>query len=573
MRLILLEYLKQLKESGELDVLLPDLLNAMSLRIISQPQIGSRQYGVDVSAVGRDPTSGKQTLFLFIIKCGDSGRDDWDGSPQSVRQSLAEIEDVYLKNNIPPDHENDPVKVVLVTGGEMKQAVEQNVKGHILKYEEKNKLKYELWDGGKLAELIEEHLLNEKLLPSRLQKKLRKTLALLGDSDVDLSDFYDVIKHILLDDEFTTRGGNFSKKKFYKALRTVNTCLAILKKWSQEVDNLKPAILGSERAYLYAALAIERHGLNKDKYAQRSFLTTYQILIDVYVLYANKMQNNCMVSNGFISDNKFYTLECLMIFENLGLLSTASLLLQEYGILMSDQRRFEDGESVAQLIQHYIANHETTSAPCMDGHIIDIMLSLIATSMLKDQKFNTRWVADIIEMVQYSYLHLGKYFPIDSDDFDDLVDLETDGQVLKEQKFKLSTLIPILAQWAVSIGNRGLYEEIRSVIVTNLPSSVTMQIWYPCSKTIDFIALGNAQYESGNTEAPINFEPLDFDEMLNAIRAVQVNTVDIKEATPECGRAILSLIASRHYRTPIIPQFWQNPVLHKKPDSQETADS
>lgn len=52
MKLIIREYLSLLKESKELDWLIPDLLLSMGIEPFSYPQIGVRQYGVDVAAVG-----------------------------------------------------------------------------------------------------------------------------------------------------------------------------------------------------------------------------------------------------------------------------------------------------------------------------------------------------------------------------------------------------------------------------------------------------------------------------------------------------------------------------------------
>ena len=52
MKLIIREYLSLLKESNELDRLLPDLLLMMGIEPISHAQVGVRQYGVDLAAVG-----------------------------------------------------------------------------------------------------------------------------------------------------------------------------------------------------------------------------------------------------------------------------------------------------------------------------------------------------------------------------------------------------------------------------------------------------------------------------------------------------------------------------------------
>lgn len=87
MKLVIQQYLSTLKESKELDAILPDLLLVMNIRPITKPQIGVRQHGVDLAAVGKDPDDGITKVYLFAIKCGDIGRKEWDSSVQSVRQT------------------------------------------------------------------------------------------------------------------------------------------------------------------------------------------------------------------------------------------------------------------------------------------------------------------------------------------------------------------------------------------------------------------------------------------------------------------------------------------------------
>jgi hypothetical protein len=94
MKLVFRQYLASLKERKELDAVLPDLLSELGYTVISRPTIGTRQYGVDAAAVGRD-ADGRRKLFLFSIKQGDLTRADWDGSPQALRSSINDILDVH----------------------------------------------------------------------------------------------------------------------------------------------------------------------------------------------------------------------------------------------------------------------------------------------------------------------------------------------------------------------------------------------------------------------------------------------------------------------------------------------
>src|SRR6267142_1750582 len=103
MKLILSQYIRGLRERDEFDRLLPDLLLTMGYVPISKPQVGIRQYGVDLAAIGVHE-DGIEELLLIVIKRGDIGRTDWDSGPQSVRPSLNEVIDVYLKTHIEPEH-------------------------------------------------------------------------------------------------------------------------------------------------------------------------------------------------------------------------------------------------------------------------------------------------------------------------------------------------------------------------------------------------------------------------------------------------------------------------------------
>ncbi len=118
MKLLIKDYLASLRERGELDAILPDLLSELGFTVYSRPSIGTRQYGVDMAAVGVDD-DGVKKLFLFSIKAGDLKRADWDSGPQSLRPSLNEIRDVYIKSRIPPKYSDLPVVICLCFGGDM----------------------------------------------------------------------------------------------------------------------------------------------------------------------------------------------------------------------------------------------------------------------------------------------------------------------------------------------------------------------------------------------------------------------------------------------------------------------
>ena len=116
MKLVIREYLASLRERGELDAVLPDLLTELGFTVYSRPGRGTRQYGVDVAAVG-EGQDGVRRVHLFSVKSGDLDRTEWNtASPQSLRPSLDEILDHYVCSRIPPEYSDLPVAICLTLG-------------------------------------------------------------------------------------------------------------------------------------------------------------------------------------------------------------------------------------------------------------------------------------------------------------------------------------------------------------------------------------------------------------------------------------------------------------------------
>ena len=92
MRLIVKEYILQLKEKDELDTLLSQIFEEKGYAAVSQPRTGNRQYGVDIQL------HNKEELIFLVIKQGDIDRKVWDGDTNAVRQSL--VKHAKLPHNV-----------------------------------------------------------------------------------------------------------------------------------------------------------------------------------------------------------------------------------------------------------------------------------------------------------------------------------------------------------------------------------------------------------------------------------------------------------------------------------------
>ena len=107
MKLIVKDYLLCLREKDELDVILCDLCFQMGYTIMSVPKTGNRQYGVDIEA------RNDKEVLLFVVKQGDINRYVWDSDPNSVRQSMNEIKDNYLRSNLKLKRSVKSIKIIV----------------------------------------------------------------------------------------------------------------------------------------------------------------------------------------------------------------------------------------------------------------------------------------------------------------------------------------------------------------------------------------------------------------------------------------------------------------------------
>lgn len=552
MQLIIREYLAQLKESGELDRILPDLLLSMRLTPLSRPQVGTRQDGVDIAAVGKDE-DGVKTLFLFTVKRGDIARNDWAGGPQDVRASLDDILDIYLATRIDPQHKKLRKKVILCTGGDLKQAVEPNWIAYNRKYTKQGKLEFDFWGGDKLAILIEKHLFNENVLPEKLRAKFRRVLALLSEPDQSLQDYYAILNELLSSKELKGKSSAV-KKKIYSTFRTINLCQSIIYFWAKQAENLKPAMLSSERTVLNLWNSIITHKLEKDTEAVRAFVHCHQTLMLCYGDYYQKIEKLCYTVNGLHGYGNHAAQEAVNIFEHLGFLGIfASLHWHLYQLTKNDQS-LQNCKIIVRALQHLICNHSAASAPCYDRHINEISIAINLIVAHADRQFVEDWILQIVDNISFSYAHMGKYFPISTDSFDDLVAICVSDAVDKEKLFNLSTLLPILAYWCVTLNLEKPFKVIRENQEKFYPQC-TFEVWNPDSKTEKTLYIQNAAYASGALEAPIKLG--EFSEMKTRLETLNKNVKKIKNfSCLKNGLAHFPLLASRHFQSPPFPQYW-----------------
>ena len=563
MKIIIKEFLSMLKESKELDRLLPDLLRSMGIEILYDAQIGIRQDGADIIAAGK--YNNKNTFFFITVKQGDIYRNDWHVNKQSIRQSLEEILDKRI-NKIPKKYNEYNTLIVLASGGDIKPEIEGNWNGFVQNYEKKFDVKFDFWGGDRISEYIIDYMLNENIFSDNSRKLLRKSLSLVGDIDYDLKDFYNLIDYILSTVK-KNKSNTYTNKEIIKSIRTIKICLVILFHWSIEEKNIKPAYYAGEYCLLKTWNFIFKNKLNKSKNILIEYRNIFSIINSISQSYLIKISKIINTNGGltkYCNDSNTFN---LLLFEQIGIISTIGLLYyQLFWMLKKDDDLKKEVKRIVNIIKQYlktiISNYRTTSSPFYDSHMIDIGLALIFLFLLKENDLIDSWIWHISENTTYAF-RIGKYFPISTDNFEDLISLNIEESINKTELMKVSTLFPMIAEWAIVLNNENIYKNIQ-LKQKDYFKECTYQIWYPDQESFDCFYEQNAADFKGYSYAPINL-PENMNEYKEIIKGIYNKELKYNElSSRKSGIIGLEFIAHRHFRTPICPSMWQQFIFEEK---------
>lgn len=554
MRLVIREYLRMLKESGELDELLPELLLKMGYILTSKAQKGVRQGGVDIAAVGKD-TSGRDTLLLLVVKCGEITRSNWDNGANSVRASLNEVRDVYLQTKVLPAHKEHIKRIVLCTNGDIVQAVDPNWHGHVTGNTVEGKIEFEFWGLDRLTSLVETHLLDESALPDPSRSDFRKALSLIPEPEYDLAHYYRLLEATL----FYNNDGMSEKidYKIYKqAINTCNLLLTILFRWAESENNLRNVLLASERTLLWGWELIRRKSYTENKNAIAQYGLIYRTYIIISTSYFKKLQMHFHTRDALSIHSPEHIFASESVFEHIGIVALIGL---NQLTVNPDKQAIK---IISEGLTNIIANNPSSCSPCYDRHANEITLALIFLLYAGQHDDAKNWISSLCNSLIFCYSR-GRNFPVCSDSFDDTVELTVhgwDGPLATNAK-SISTILAVIAQWCCLFNMTTEYTAI--VTLHRKLHETCVQLWFPDENTENLIYYKSAQYESGSSLAPIML-PDSIDEYIAEIREIKdvsfISTIDDFSAS-KAGFKFLLMAASRHFQTPIIQLFLHDLIL------------
>jgi hypothetical protein len=558
MKALLKQYLMSLKERDELDVMLPDILSEVGFHVVSRPKRGTKQYGVDVAAIGTWSKTNGKALFLLSIKSGDLKRTDWDVGQQALRPSLNEILDYYIPKHIPKRYQHLPVVVAMCFGGDIHEDIRPTVDSFVDKHTVPQEVEFEEWNGDYLADLIATGLLREKIFPKDVQSNFRKAVAFVDEPQVCLTHFYGVVAELAAQDFETKAARLTAVRQIYLAVWTIFV-------WCRDAKNLEAAYLCSELAVLWT------WHLTRDQFEKQSNFS-FQFASAV-----NKIiQLQIIMGEAYLEEHIYPLTEArdalaasvpssspldinLKLFDAMG-----RVALHGFWILLTRNRLSDDTtdevlkqlgaeiERVERTLINMVEYNPVYFTPIKDDHAIEIMLSCLFLAQQGRHDFIHKWVEQVTYATIMAYRRGGNY-PCTLREYSDLAEHPQPSDEYRKDVTAGSILYPTLAVWLAIVRHEQALSDLANFSVKNM-EHCTFQLWLPDSATEEHLYRNSARHGIGldgfdlqnGSEKVINL----------LVKEIEASQSFFDLSSSRAGLWPIIMMACRHYRLPLPPHFW-----------------
>ncbi len=580
MKLVIREYIAALKERDELDAMLPNLLTEMGFTVYSRPSRGTRQYGVDIAAVGQ-AADGERKVYLFSVKQGDLNRQEWDGTPQALRSSLNEIRDVYIPTHIPAEYRNLKVVICLVFGGDIKEQVQLEVRGYINTNTTAN-IAYEEWNGDRLADFILSGILREEMFTGPMRSHLRKAAAMVEEPDISYTHFRSLVDAIIKRPT-KKKGEDISK------VREINMCLWVLFTWAREANNVEAPYRAGEYAIL-RAWELLKDLIGGNGRSAMDAVIAFKELVDLHFTIWDTLAGKILPhvdKRHAISAaiGAFSSLDInLKMHDVLGRIAIRGLWCAWGQGQSAWQKPQEDADNdlstITMQLCQLINNNPALHAPICDEQAIDIALALMLLGLHGGLSSTIiSWVDGLVDHAHFSYRTHGRY-PTCKTSYWDLVEhpAEKTDEYRKEATGG-SILYPMLALWAGAYSGSEALSDLAEFKKEQL-AHCNFQLWFPDNDSEAGLYLGSDRHGDMLSDIPVDVAGVKTREYVEGECALNTHFGELSAI--RLGYWPIVLMACRHYRLPVPPQIWMgllpaltaatdNPATNSTPNTQENT--
>ena len=526
MRLIIKDYLLQLKEKDELDLLLCDLLLQMGYTIQNRPKIGNRQYGVDIRAENR------REMLLCVVKQGDLTRKVWDSDPNAVRQSIDEIIDCYLNMNYSPKSKKR-LTIAVITNGMMDEAVRPNWEGYVKNHSfwNGNNIDIVFWNIDVITEKVQTNLLNEYIFDKSMQSLLRRALYYTEEVDYR-KDYYEN-----LIDRFIGRiDSNTSKIIKRKVLSGMLLASQMIAQSAAEYGIYKIGIMVTE----YSLIRIWKYLLENKLLGKKQAFVLLSDYLHKYEKWNDLYHQS--IKDCFDDKSRLYIIDPIeqriKIYEVLGYLTSYAYYLSDKSIINENYRIILT--KIMNTITSIFNNCPQVYYPAYDNDIGT--LSMIYRLLLDQGRENDlHYILKLQCYTLYQLYSFEKKYPSPIDSFEDAVYIEYG---LPAEKYEVSGFWGTMLCWIALLDYEDVYNLICKFVTTDL-NAVSKCIWIPDSVEEIVLYDKNAMQKSGLGYAINDF--VDYKRFKEQLMIVLKKYTESKYSYEEYSFKSLEFIVSRYY--------------------------
>ncbi|PNQ76338.1 chemotaxis protein [Erythrobacter sp. SAORIC-644] len=557
MKLLIRQYVASLRESGELDAILPDLLSELGYNVISRPMIGTRQYGVDIAAVGKDE-DGERKLFLFSVKQGDLTRTDWEGTPQALRPSLDEIRTIYLRLRVPKEYQNLKTVICICFGGEVRQNVQDNVTGYIEEHTS-DRLTFQQWNGDLISGLLIDGILKDSLVEPALRTSFQKAVAMVDEPAVCFEHFSELVHQLC------AKEADFAKDRATIA-RQLYLCLWVLFVWARDAENVEGPYQASELVVLHCWKLLQP-SLGKSSKASREVGEVFNEIVELHFAIFDQLVSEKILphvdklhaistavgSSSPVDVNlKLFDLAGRIALHGLWKLWLASG--DECLPAVRDDWNDEQVQDLAQKLVLLARNNPALLSPMQDAQSIDIALGLMFLTMQKDwQPAAINWVEALTQQIIFAFRTHARYPTIQQSYRELLYHPRERTDEYRQEQTAGSTLIPLLSLWATRLGNAKTAQDLADFTEKYL-AHCNCQLWLPDEDSEEHVYLRADEHGAMLNGVPITPDGDAAMEMIQEECSVSPHFPALSAI--EMGHWPILLLACRHHRLPVPPQLW-----------------
>lgn len=485
MKLMLTEYLRSMGERGGLDMLVANLLSQMGLTVLTTPIRGSKQYGVDVAAVGKLlDEDADQTIYLFSIKSGDIGRENWDVGKQALRPSINEIVDAYLNGSILPQYKGCATVIYICCGGKIQENILHSVAGCLAKEQQRDPsglLRLRMMNGDEIANYIVKHFMSDRLVSVNQRRLLFRCLSMAEDPDSSIMYFRRLLTALLQE-------GKAVKKRIFRIYQ-LGVCIGLLKHNCTEVKNLDACYQAAELALLYAWDYLKLKDMSSKKKMKKE-LVAFNLLwwqyVEIGQLYCEKV-------SAFCEDAYFMTYACnagceadvnLRLYDVIGRLASFGAAFWWYARALCQCNDLMEPckkvvGNVANALVGILKNNPTVRSLIRDDYAIEVgLVSVFLNQIMWGEELH-RWYQCLMNQTYKNFV-VGRAFPSVGLDYIGLIEHLSQSHDEQYQKKVLpsSELFPVIYMFASALKFDDVCSDVVDIVKKFL-KECDFQMWFP----------------------------------------------------------------------------------------------